>query len=271
MLPDSEPWRERAEKFNRKFDEELGDEYIRLSEYSGSNKPLLVVHVPCGHLRYCVEARDVFRKGCWYCKYSENRKKRMMGAASAHIEEIEKTYDVTAISQYSGSKFPMFWRCNKCGAVLEKSIDNILWRSGEYSVGLVCDCTLNGPCGRVSQGEYEILSHLRRRKIQYRREVKFPGLVMQKPLAFDFVLYADGMTPTCAIEFNGIQHYEVVWQFGGEEYLERVQSSDRIKREWCRDHELPLLVIRYDDDLIKSLDDFLNSLGLIAGPSPSAS
>ena len=51
------------------------------------------------------------------------------------------------------------------------------------------------------------------------------------------------------IEYNGIQHYEPVKYFGGEERFEQQQRYDLKKEEYCLSHNIPLFIIRYDEDI----------------------
>ena len=131
-----------AKAFHEKFDTEFAGEYIRLSEYCGSNEPMIAVHIPCGHVRRCAEARDFFKKGCQVCSYKQNRTKRKIKAARKHIAEIEQHYDVSAMSEYEGARTPMRWRCNKCGAIFERNIEDILWRKEGHGKGIQHKCDL---------------------------------------------------------------------------------------------------------------------------------
>lgn len=340
MNPKSETRQIKAEKFHARFDSELKDEYIRLSEFCGSHELMLAVHIPCGHIR-CAAARDYFRKGCPVCKRQEARTERKVKVAQKHIEEIERQYDVTAVSKYEGARVPMLWRCNKCGAVFERNVEDILWRKDGFGKGIQHDCTrpykkllglLKGRlaylkrveretvwkekrlqeievlcakyrstgysiieveddnytivlrhdrCGHIftsdidrmrkgygcllcsrsgfSRGVEKIINYLDDNGVTYDREIKFDSCRRQKRLPFDFVIYDSVGTPTHAIEFNGEQHYRASAMFGGPDKLAKVQEADHIKRQWCVEHNLPLLVIRYDEDVAITLDAFFRA------------
>jgi len=51
-----------------------------------------------------------------------------------------------------------------------------------------------------------------------------------------------------AIEYQGKQHYEPVEIFGGEDTFRQVQVRDKIKAKLCKDNNVKLLCIRYDDE-----------------------
>ena len=61
------------------------------------------------------------------------------------------------------------------------------------------------------------------------------------------------------IEFQGEQHYESVDYFGGDKKFKDQQRKDRIKRNFCKENNMPLLEIRYDDkDWESKIKEFLN-------------
>lgn len=57
-----------------------------------------------------------------------------------------------------------------------------------------------------------------------------------------------------AIEYNGKQHYEPVTYFGGKEGYLKTVERDKIKKQKCRRNGCELIEIKYDEDLIKSVE-----------------
>ncbi|WP_141212211.1 hypothetical protein [Halorubrum ezzemoulense] len=55
------------------------------------------------------------------------------------------------------------------------------------------------------------------------------------------------------IEYQGIQHYEVVEAWGGEEGLEERQERDQQTKELCREHGVELVEVRYDEDISEEI------------------
>lgn len=55
------------------------------------------------------------------------------------------------------------------------------------------------------------------------------------------------------IEYQGIQHYEVVDHWGGEEGLWARQERDQKKKDLCDKHGVELVCIRYNQELNKKL------------------
>ena len=55
------------------------------------------------------------------------------------------------------------------------------------------------------------------------------------------------------IEYQGIQHYEVVEAWGGEEGLEKRQERDKRTKELCRKYGIELVEVRYDEDISQEI------------------
>lgn len=63
-----------------------------------------------------------------------------------------------------------------------------------------------------------------------------------------FIVEAD-----LGIEYQGVQHYEVVEHWGGEEALKERQERDRRTKELCDEHGVDIVEIRHDEGLSDSL------------------
>lgn len=57
----------------------------------------------------------------------------------------------------------------------------------------------------------------------------------------------------CAIEYNGIQHYEPIDYFGGEEGFKNTTKRDKAKRRKCKANNCYLMEIKYDEDFEVSI------------------
>jgi gas vesicle protein len=51
------------------------------------------------------------------------------------------------------------------------------------------------------------------------------------------------------IEYQGVQHYEAVEHWGGEEALEERQQRDERTKKLCREHGVDVVEVRYDEEL----------------------
>ena len=81
-------------------------------------------------------------------------------------------------------------------------------------------------------------------------------------LLFDFYLPSYNV----CIEFQGEQHYKIdfhmqVGKLSKEEATKALllqQRRDQIKRNYCKEHTIALLEIKYDQDVSNTLSDFLH-------------
>jgi very-short-patch-repair endonuclease len=107
-----------------------------------------------------------------------------------------------------------------------------------------------------SIGEKYISRFLERYNISYYTQHKFEDCVNILPLPFDFYIPSMGM----CIEFDGIQHFQPITFFGGQDRYVKLKKNDSIKNEYCEDNYINLLRIRYDE--VDEIDSILwNALG----------
>lgn len=126
-----------------------------------------------------------------------------------------------------------------------------------HSIGHGC------PKCRVSKGELMVMNYLNNKGVEYRYEHTFSDCLYKTSLRFDFFLPQYNL----CIEYDGIQHFEPVPFFGGDDYLNELKIRDGIKDCYCNDNGLMLLRIRYDDDIITTLDSYFTTSLTLTGPS----
>lgn len=85
-------------------------------------------------------------------------------------------------------------------------------------------------------GEDEIESFLIKYNIKYQKHIRVAGI------EFDFYL----MELRTAIQYDGIQHFEVVERFGGYDYYLKIVESDLKLEKYCEDHFINLIRIKYN-------------------------
>ena len=106
------------------------------------------------------------------------------------------------------------------------------------------DCKLN------SKGEEYIKNHLEDIKVKYIRQYGFETCRYINKLSFDFYLPE---LNTC-IEFDGIQHFKPINDFGGKKEFKIIQERDKCKNKWCIENNINLIRIKYDQiDKIKEI------------------
>ena len=126
----------------------------------------------------------------------------------------------------------MYWLCLcECGNIHEVS-------SSGLQNGNVQSCG----CIKSSIGELNIQKILDKHNISYMKEYSFSDLKNKRVLRFDFAII-DNNKVIRLIEFDGIQHFEEQSFFTHD--LESTQKNDRIKNEYCKSNNIPLVRIPY--------------------------
>lgn len=103
---------------------------------------------------------------------------------------------------------------------------------------------------KASRGEIKICDILTEAGVSFTEEYSFSDLVgyTKTPLRFDFAVLDDDGEVDFLIEYQGIQHYEPKSKFGGVAGLRQQQYYDMLKREYCKKHNIPLVLIPYYDE-----------------------
>lgn len=111
-------------------------------------------------------------------------------------------------------------------------------------------------CARCtsSRGERRIRQELRRLRVEFREQVRFPDCRNRGQLPFDFYLPAHNVL----IEFDGKQHFRKSELWGGRHVLETTQRHDAIKTTFAELHGFRLIRIPYWDfrripDIVRSV------------------
>jgi hypothetical protein len=186
---------------------------------------------------------DGFRRGnrCYTCSYAKGMKERTERAISnGHNlgEEnpdllLEWDWDKNIINPYrvcSSSKLSAFWLCPKCEKSYEARIGH---RAGKSKSGC--------PFCNLSKGEIKIKVCLENFKVDYIPQYKFKDCKHKKILPFDFYLTKYNV----CLEFSGQQHFYSIDHFGGDKAFEIQKIRDNIKKDYCENNNIPLIIIPY--------------------------
>lgn len=104
-------------------------------------------------------------------------------------------------------------------------------------------------CEVKSLGEDKIKNFLEEINILYMKEYSFSDCKYKNKLKFDFYLPDYNL----CIEFDGIHHFKAVKYFGGMKKLTETKLRDEIKTQYCKNNNIKLLRIKYDEDIDKIL------------------
>lgn len=146
--------------------------------------------------------------------------------------------DIEVVGEYSGSTVPILHRCKIDGYEWYATPSNILQGYGCHK------------CGKHSNGENIISNWLDDKHILYIQQKTFDGCKSKIALRFDFYL----LDYNICIEYNGKQHYEPVDFFGGEDGFNALIKRDKIKADYCKKNNTPLIIIPYFADINEELN-----------------
>jgi very-short-patch-repair endonuclease len=183
---------------------------------------------------------------CPHCSHNKHKTTEsfIKEAISIHGDK----YDYSLV-KYKNVKDYVKIKCIKHNYIFKQTPDNHL--SG-------CGC----PKYKLSKGETKIMRYLESKNILYEYQKKFKECKNIFELPFDFYLPEYNL----CIEFDGKHHFIKNESWGGDEYLNKVKIRDKIKDEYCKNiNNIHLLRIKYDENVVKKLDQFFQSFSLPAG------
>ena len=217
---------------------ELEMEWVNKSEYEKSvidKTKIKHIHVIC---KKC--GNEVFREtsllfserkcgGCVNSIAKTNEK------ASEELFNVWKN-EYSMIDTYKNNRDPMNIKHNICGNIFKSNFDNLI----------------RGKCGcpycidNKSIGEKAIKNILNFNNVKFIPQYRFYDCRDILPLPFDFAIFDDDIENlNCLIEYQGLQHFEPVNIFGGEEKFKEQQKHDNIKRQYCKINNIKLIEIPY--------------------------
>lgn len=96
-------------------------------------------------------------------------------------------------------------------------------------------------CGCIrSKGEFQIEQLLKEHNVDFKREYTFSDLYDKDLLRFDFAIFKNNKI-FCLIEFQGSQHFDK----NNGYYSETIIEHDKMKEKYCKENNLPLIIIKY--------------------------
>lgn len=132
----------------------------------------------------------------------------------------------------------MYWMCKcSCGNPILKEVSSLALKRGDVQS---CGCI------KRSIGEMNIIKVLTENNIPFQEQVSFPDLKNKKPLRYDFGIYDKNTNNLIRlIEFDGIQHFEEQNYFSNS--LTEIKINDKIKNEYAKNNNIPLVRIPYTE------------------------
>ena len=224
---------------------ERDDEYKKQGKFVNTNT-YYKCRCKCGniiHVRINILTHgDVKSCGCMKEEQDKinlipNKMKDLTGQKFGHL---------TALTPFKNSNFQKngyWWHC-KCDCGNFTDVREICLVRGD---------TRSCGCIQSSYGEEQIMQILKENNIKYLydctffKDLKLPSGGIGR---YDFILLDDNFHPYRLIEYDGEQHYRAVEYFGGEEQFKKLQENDKVKNEYAKRHNLPLIRIPYTEENI---------------------
>lgn len=234
--------KEVLQRFNNKFD-------FSKCTYVSAKTPVTLICTDCGtEFTITPDNLLVAEYGCPKCAEISRRKSRTK-TTEQFIKEAKEIhgdkYDYSK-TEYIDCNTRVCITCPKHGEFWQLPPDHICNKSG---------CP---KCNR-SKGENLIDKILTDTGINYINQYELPLTQSFNKIFVDFYL----PKYNTIIEYNGIQHYQPVEFFGGEEHFNNYQiPRDNQVKEYCKNNSINLIIIKYtlkDNEIKEIILDFINS------------
>lgn len=100
-------------------------------------------------------------------------------------------------------------------------------------------------CLNESSGEFFIDKYFSENSIKHIPQYSFSDCKDKNKLRFDFAVMNSDDSVKALVEYDGKQHFEPIDWFGGEEEFQKQVKRDKIKNEYCKKNNIPLIRIPY--------------------------
>ena len=221
---------------------EVHGEYYDYSkvEYISIKRKVLIICKEHGEF-YQTPHSHIRGSGCYYCGLE-----KMKRSLKKPIYEFIRECNIIHSNLYDYSKVKYDKLTDKI-IIICSDHGEFEQRAFSHKQGYGCS-----KCNK-SKGEYKIEFFLLDKKINYKYNKRFDDCKNINTLPFDFYLPEFNI----CIEYDGIQHYEIVEHFGGQYKLDYQNKLDSIKNNWCLDNNVKLLRISYKD--YNNIENILNN------------
>jgi Probable Zinc-ribbon domain len=189
------------------------------------------------------------------CPYCAGKKADATTSLLAKHPNICKEWDVGNILSpkdvLPNSHKKVWWQCTK-------DLSHRWLATPNSRVSSLSGC----PYCNESKGENIIDKFLKDLGIIYSRQYKTTKCVHKNRLSFDFAIHDPKLG---LIEFNGLQHYQPIKYFGGQNQFNIQRRRDEIKQNYCKENNIPLLIIHCKDirKIPKLITEFLSQLFVV--------
>ena len=174
-------------------------------------------------------------------------------ASDTHFEDLSgKKYGMLYVVKrvHNSRRGEVQYLC-KCECGKEKVIRGIHIKNGNTRS---CGCSVQ------PLGELAICGILDEYEVDYDTQVRFVDLtgIGNKQLSYDFGIYNGSGRLVALVEYQGMQHYQPIEFFGGEDSYEKQQLHDELKKDYAQKMlGVPLLEVPYSARTQEEIRDII--------------
>ena len=217
-----------------------GNEYTVLGEYISLNSPVKIRHNLCGSIITTLRPNNLLNmnQGCKKCKMKKIADGMKNKASSKFYKELNEKFGdrFELYGNYNG-----YW--NKINGY-DNLLDKVFYKKPSDILKMSTKPT-------KSKGEIKIHEWLIKNNILFEEQYEFEDLKDKRKLKFDFYI----PIINTLIEFDGEQHFIQRRDDLDGSKLKITQNHDKMKNEYCKNNNIPLLRISYKE--FKSVEKIL--------------
>jgi hypothetical protein len=211
--------------------------------YINTDTKVWITHISCNSRYEQLPSAHLVGHRCYNCYGYPLRTQEEFERDSYNVHRDEYCLDEAI---YTGSHNKIWLTHILCGF-------RFLQEASEHLRGRGC------PRCKASKGEKYVCHFLDTLEIAYEPQKKFDNCKNIRVLPFDFFIPEKML----CIEVNGIQHYEPVDFFGGEEKFLQQKIHDDIKTKFCETNDIALEIIRYDENIKERMEEIVTKYELL--------
>lgn len=238
--------------FQKELDLKFPNEFQLLSNYKNLHSKVLIKHncAFCKGKPFTVNANDLYRFG--NCKSCEEHLNSLEYVSERVDKLLGDSYTVVSESFMSNTQFEIKHTSDYCN-------NYIYSRPLSYLESGRGGCPI---CNhRISINEHKIMDYLDSLCIDYEQEKCFTKFVIEETGGhprYDF--YITYNNKNALIEYDGEQHFIETNKWKTD--LKDIQYRDKLKDDYARDNNIPLLRIPYTEknNIEYLIDKFINEL-----------
>lgn len=222
------------ERIEQIFGKNIFD-YSKLN-YQGAHKEVTLICKKCNNIE--TKSPIVWYKGFGCLKCQGNKVGKKLWTTDKFIEKAKiihnNLYNYDKVI-YIGNSNKIEIICSKHGSFFQIPNIHLNSKSG---------C----PKCQTSKGENQIAVWLKENNITY--EYQYNIKINNSNHYYDFYLSKYNII----IEYNGLQHYKPIKFFGGQEGFNYLQERDKLKKEYCEQNNIKMIIISYKDNIEQILN-----------------